>query len=180
MAADLDALLALHFGDEPATLVGHSWGALTALRFALRHPARVRDLVLVEAPLPPSQLPELEGFLRLPPGEMAGALPEPLRIALARGGRAATSFARQLTGLAGATSVLADLAAEPDVPDDALARLHKPVLLVYGDRSGCRPTGERLARVLPDARLRILPGGHFLPSEAGAALTALLVEEWHG
>ena len=180
MAADLDALLDLHFGAEPAILVGHSWGALTAIRFALRRPERVARLALVEAPLPPSQLAELAAFVRLPPAQMADALPEPLRGALARGGRAATSLARQLVGLAAETSVLEDLAAEPDVPDDALARLGAPTLLVYGDRSNCRPTGDRLACVLPDAKLRVLPGGHFLPTEAGPALTAALVEDLNG
>jgi pimeloyl-ACP methyl ester carboxylesterase len=180
MAADLDALLELHFGAEPAILVGHSWGALTALRFALRRPERVARLVLVEAPLPPSQLAELAAFVRLPPAQMAEALPEPLRSALERGGRAATSLARQLVGLAAETTALKDLAAEADIPDDALARLAAPTLLVYGDRSSCRPTGDRLVRVLPHARLSILKGGHFLPTDAGPALTSALVEELDG
>ena len=176
MAADLEALLDLHFGDEPATLVGHSWGALTALRFALRRPGRVARLVLVEAPLPPSQLSELDSFVRRPPAEMAEALPEPLRSAFARGGRASQKLALQLTGLAGSTSILADLAAEVDIPDDVLARAPASPLLVYGDRSSCRATGERLARLVPGARLMVLAGGHFLPTEAGPALTATLVE----
>jgi pimeloyl-ACP methyl ester carboxylesterase len=158
MAADLDALLELHFGAEPAILAGHSWGALTALRFALRRPERVARLVLVEAPLPPSQLAELAAFVRLPPAQMA----------------------RQLVGLAAETTALKDLAAEADIPDDALARLAAPTLLVYGDRSSCRPTGDRLLDVLPHARLRVLQGGHFLPTDAGPALTSALVEELHG
>lgn len=180
MAADLDALLELHFGAEPAILVGHSWGALTALCFALRRPERVLRLALVEAPLPPSQLAELAAFIRLPPAEMADALPEPLRGGFERGGRAATKLARQLFGLAGGTTVLQDLGAETDIPDDALARLAAPTLLIYGDRSSCRPTGDRLARVLPAAKLRVLPGGHFLPTDCGPALTAALVEDLHG
>src|SRR5262249_32563644 len=152
----------------------------TALRFALRHPARVARLVFVEAPLPPSQLAELASFTRLPPAEMTEALPEPLRGALARCGRAATSLARQLVGLARGAPALAAPAAEPAMPDDALARVAIATLLVYGDASSCRPTGDRLAGVLPDARLRVLRGGHFLPTEARPALTALLVEELHG
>jgi pimeloyl-ACP methyl ester carboxylesterase len=173
MAADLDALLD-DFTAEPATLVGHSWGALVALRLALKRPERVARLALVEAPLPAAQVGELGEFIRRPPAEMATALPDALRGALARGGRAATHFLEQLTGLATQTSVLADLAAEGDIPDDALARVSCPTLLVYGDRSSCRPTGARLERVLPDARLVTLPGGHFLPVENGAAVTEAL------
>jgi len=48
-------------------VVGHSWGALVALRFALDHPARVRRLVLVEAPLPPSSTVEMSAFLEADP-----------------------------------------------------------------------------------------------------------------
>src|SRR5262249_4217583 len=69
MADDLDALL-----DGPATLVGHSWGALVALRLALRRPERVNRLVLVEAPLPPSRAAgEMAALLQLTP-EQIGAL----------------------------------------------------------------------------------------------------------
>jgi pimeloyl-ACP methyl ester carboxylesterase len=172
MTGDLEALLD-DFSAEPATLVGHSYGALVALRLALRRPERVRRLALVEAPLPPAQVGELGAFLRRAPEDMAGALPDELRATLARGGRAATAFLAQLQGLA-ATTLLGDLAAEGDIPDDALACLRCPTLLVYGARSSCRATGIRLARVLPDARLVELPGGHFLPTEQGAAVTEAL------
>jgi pimeloyl-ACP methyl ester carboxylesterase len=97
--------------------------------------------------------------------------PAPLQALIGRGGRAATNFVKQIAALAQTTTLLADLAAETDIDDDALARLRCPTLLVYGDRSPCRTTGDRLARVLPDARLVVLPGGHFLPTDCGAALT---------
>ena len=53
-------------------------------------------------------------------------------------------------------------------------------LLAYGDRSACAPAGARLARVLPAARLRMLPGGHYLHLDARAELTAALVEHLDG
>ncbi|MBE3016253.1 alpha/beta hydrolase [Microbispora sp. NEAU-D428] len=39
-------------GDEPAYVLGNSGGALTALDLALRHPERVRALVVHEPPIP--------------------------------------------------------------------------------------------------------------------------------
>src|SRR5262249_13517452 len=170
MTGDLDALLD-DFRGGPATLVGHSWGALIALRVALKRPARVRKLVLVEAPLPPSQEELLRTFLALPYDDMARALPGPLQELVARGGRAATNFVKQIAALAQSTTLLRDLAAEPDLPDDVLAGVRGPTLLVDGARSGCRDPGDRLARLIPGARLVELPGGHFLPAEAPAALT---------
>lgn len=44
--ADLDAVRA-HFGLERPVLLGHSWGASLALRYALAHPERVSGLVYV-------------------------------------------------------------------------------------------------------------------------------------
>ena len=50
-----------------------------------------------------------------------------------------------------------------------------PTLLLYGDRSRCAPAGERLARVVPGARLIMLPGGHNLHFEARAQVAGALV-----
>jgi proline iminopeptidase len=44
--ADLEAICAAT-GEDAVTLLGHSWGAHLALRFALRHPARVARIILV-------------------------------------------------------------------------------------------------------------------------------------
>jgi pimeloyl-ACP methyl ester carboxylesterase len=178
LSRDLEALLD-DFDPRPVLLVGHSYGALAALRFALRRPDRVAKLALVEAPLPPSSLAELRSFLSRVPADMAAALPPELQGALAAGGRRAAGLLRQLGALSQST-LLADLAAETDVPDGELAQIVCPTLLVYGDRSSLRPVGERLARRIPDARLEILPGGHFLPSEAPGLLSEALEKFAHG
>jgi len=46
--ADLDALLE-YWREIPATILGYSWGALLALLYATRHPARVAKMALVSA-----------------------------------------------------------------------------------------------------------------------------------
>ena len=45
------------------TLLGHSWGAGLAAMYAMRHPGRVRRLMLVDA-MPPRRSPYLEEFVR--------------------------------------------------------------------------------------------------------------------
>lgn len=181
LAGDLAALTADL--DEPFDLVGHSWGGLVALRFALAHPARVRRLAIVEAPLPPSSALELAAFLAPDdalPARLIEALPAPLRAQVAGGGRSASRLLRALEYLVLESSLLADVRAEPDPPDDALARLGCPTLCAYGDRSALAPAAARLARALPGARHVTLPGGHFLHLDARAELTSALEEHLGG
>jgi proline iminopeptidase len=55
LASDIEDLdtVRRHFGLPSATLLGHSWGALLALEYALRHPNRVSCLILMN-PAPAS------------------------------------------------------------------------------------------------------------------------------
>lgn len=175
MARDLEGLAAA-FPGEKLRLCGHSYGALVCLRFALENPERVERLALVEAPLPPSSWDEMKAFFQASPERMIAALPEGVQAALRAGDRRARRSLEAIRALAMETSLLADLRAEGDVPDTALARLAMPVLLVYGESSALRPVGNRLARVLPHSRLAVLRGGHYLPTENAAALTATLLE----
>ncbi len=173
MTRDLESLV-VKLVDEPAALVGHSFGALVALMFALRRPELVKKLALVEAPLPPSSLVELDTFLKASPDRMLESLPDILRGRMKAGGRQASRFANAIRFLAMESSLLDDLRRAEDVPDHVLDKLACPLLAVYGRASSCRSAGHRLARVVPGARLVELPGGHFLPLEAPAALTRVL------
>jgi pimeloyl-ACP methyl ester carboxylesterase len=161
--------------DEPVALVGHSYGALLALMFALGRPERVSKLAVVEAPLPPSNLIELEAFMGSGPAEMIEALPEVLRNAFVRGRRGAR-VVETVRFLAQESSLIGDLRHAEDIPDEALRTLGCPLLAVYGTQSSCRPVGARLLRLVPGARLVELEGGHFLPLEAPQALTDVLTE----
>jgi proline iminopeptidase len=55
LTSDIDDLdkVRQHFGLESAALLGHSWGAVLALEYALRHPDRVSHMILMN-PAPAS------------------------------------------------------------------------------------------------------------------------------
>jgi pimeloyl-ACP methyl ester carboxylesterase len=179
MVQDLAGLLDGMGWKEPVTLIGHSYGALVALRFALAWPARVGKLALVEAPLSPSRLPDLQAFFTLGPERMAEALPLAMKNFLDRRGRQAEKLLASLAHLVFETSLLEDVRREQPPTDEELARLRKP-LLVYGDASACREDGERMARIIPGARLVMLPGGHYIHLDATDALTSTLREYLRG
>lgn len=85
-------------------------------------------------------------------------------------GRATAKFADRLTRrrrspmvetatkLRDETSFVRDLTATPPIDDATLAGIRCPVLALYGEVSDLRPEGERLARVMPQCRLVIVPG----------------------
>jgi pimeloyl-ACP methyl ester carboxylesterase len=175
MAADLGAL-ADAFDPEPLALVGHSFGGVIALRFALDRPERVAKIALVETPLPAARLLEIDAFLRLDPAEMMKALPPPQKDALLKGRRRAGRMLDHLRFLVQETTLLRDMRREPDISDEELRRLRAPALLVYGRSSLCVGVAERILRVLPDARAAYFDAGHFVPLEAPAEMARTLLE----
>ncbi len=52
-ARDLEAVRSLVAGQRPVHLLGHSWGGLVAMYYALRYPQQVRSLLLVGS-MPPT------------------------------------------------------------------------------------------------------------------------------
>ncbi|NMM75834.1 alpha/beta hydrolase [Acidovorax sp. SRB_14] len=169
------------------TLVGHGLGAMLALEVALRHPARVRRMVLCAGgpPLDAAAVrdwvaPRLQALdaghgmeqiaqTLVPQGIGPGALPEGVRLAshaMAQVHRA--TYRRALQAL-----VAFDRRAA------ALSRLHLPVLLLGGAHDRCTPPEalQALAHVLPDARHASLPQvGHWPQLEDPDGFDAALLD----
>lgn len=166
--------------EVPLSLVGHSYGALVALNFAIQFPNRVDRLVLVDAPLPPSEFTELNEFAQLDPAQMVQSMPSQVQAMVTSGGRRTQRFVGSLAELTGNTSLLKDLQAEPDVTNEQLGKIGCPVLAVYGKQSACRPVADRLEAVIPDCQKVLLDGGHFLPLEAPDQLVATMLGFFNG
>lgn len=173
MTRDLSTVVERVAG-APAIVVGHSYGAVVAMNFAKDHPERVEKLAVVEAPLPPTHLRELDDFLGKDPEQMLDALPETLRDAVTTRRRSGRRFVEAMRFLASESTLFSDLGRAKDFTDDELARLACPMLAVYGTRSSCLPAGRRIARHCPHATFVELDGGHFLPMEAPTALSNTL------
>jgi pimeloyl-ACP methyl ester carboxylesterase len=127
---DLVRLVLARAGDDPVDLVAQSMGGLVALLAALVRPELVRRLVLTAT----------SGGLNLTPFGVEDWRPEYVREF-----PTAAPWIRQ---------VHVDLT-------DRLATVGHPTLLLWGDADPISPVavGERLNRLLPRARLVVIPGG---------------------
>ena len=179
MAGDWVALMR-HLGLDQAIAGGISLGAALALHVALRHPARVRALVLVRPAWLDGPLPEANRVLY---GVIAGLIREqgvqqaaetfaasPVLAALrVQSPAAAEAFLRQFESAQTEAAVarLERLPADVPHPREDWARLRVPALVVAcrDDRLHPFEVAEALAAGLPDARLVEAASRHTDPAQ---------------
>ena len=148
---------------ERAHLLGFSDGGNIALTFALLHPERVDRLVLNGANLDP------------------GGVKPVIQIPIVLGYRLASLFAGRSPEARLHAEILGLMVNEPRIPPEALKELRLPVLVIAGTRDMIREAHTRMiAGALPDSRLVLLPGDHFIaaknPDAFNEAVEAFLNE----
>ncbi|HEY7261040.1 MAG TPA: alpha/beta fold hydrolase [Trebonia sp.] len=160
-AAWLDELLA-QLSDRPAHLVGMSYGGWIAMNQAIRAPARVASITLLD----PAGLTKLDVrfWWWLTISGLASLTPMPLRRRLARWLDSPVMLERELMTLMWAGS--RGFRMEPKFPailtDDELRAIDVPALLVTGARSALLTPAEARARgsLMPHGQVVIVPGSH--------------------
>jgi pimeloyl-ACP methyl ester carboxylesterase len=151
-ADDVAALLRhLHVGE--ADLFGFSNGASVALQVAIRHPDMVRKLVFASAMTRRhGARPELWDFMRQ--ADFSN-MPEPLKKAFL----AVNPDAAKLRTMHDKDA--ARMRQFTDVPDTLVRSVRASTLVVVGDRDIVTPEHALdVSRLIPGARLLIVPGGH--------------------
>lgn len=187
------AALLRHFELDRPAVVAHDVGGAVALRAHLLHEADYARLALVD---PVAVAPWGSPFFRLVGGhapvfeQLPAALHEALvgayvASASARGlhPRVARELVRPWLGERGQAAFYRQIAQAEQRHTDEIepryADLQVPVLLVWGTEDAWVPPerGERLASLVPGARLhRIAGAGHLVQEDAPAALTAALLD----
>jgi pimeloyl-ACP methyl ester carboxylesterase len=159
MADDVAHVLEL-LGLPAADLLGFSDGGNIGLELAIRHPDRVRRLVVVGANLFPEgmtarSLAGLRATHRVV-AALAGAVP-PLRVVAER---------------------FALMVHDPSIEPEDLSHVRAPTLVVTGERDLVRPEHTRLiVESIPGARAAVVArAGHMLPTQAPQRLSALVAD----
>lgn len=152
-SADDVAALLDHLGLGEADLLGFSNGASVALQVAIRHPERVRRLVFASSMTRRDGAhPQLWEFIAQ--ADFSN-MPQPLKDAFLRVNPDPQALRRMHDKDA------ARMRGFRDVPEADVRAVRAPTLVLIGDRDIVRPEHAlELARLIPDARLMILPGGH--------------------
>lgn len=173
---------------EPVVLAGFSMGGYVAWQFALRHPQRLRGLVVCDTravadaePAAAARLAMAETVLAASSAEPALAMIEKLLAPETRESRPQVAAAvrdmilRQPS--AGIAAAQRGMARRPDVRGE-LQNIRCPVLGIVGTSDVISPPQEmaELIALLPDARLVEVPGGHMAPMENPEAVSEAILE----
>lgn len=173
-ADDVAALLA-HLDISKAHILGFSNGGTTALQIAMRHPQLVERLVPIAA------ASRRDGFV---PGFFEGmahatldTMPHPLH----------TAYLAANPDEAGLLAMFSRdvyrMNHFKDIPDSDIQKIKAPALIINGDQEVVLAEHALLlSRLIPDARLAILPCGHgdyigdILSVDPHSALPAMVAE----
>ena len=151
-ADDIDALLG-QLRIEKADFMGFSNGGTTCLQIALRHPQRVRKLVLASTTYRRDGMQA--GFFEGMKDAKLEQMPPLLKEAYLKANPDPQGLQKMFD------RDVARMLAFKDIDDASIKAIQAPALVLNGDAEVVLAEHAlRLSRTLPHARLAILPGGH--------------------
>jgi len=134
-------------GVARAAILGFSDGANIAIKFAMQHPEMVKALILNGGNLDPSGVKRTAQF----------------QLPIVLGWRIASLFAERSEKARRNAEMLGLMVNDPNISPSELAKLTMPTLVVCGTKDMIKESHTRMiAENIPNARLVILPGDHFV------------------
>lgn len=145
-------------GIGKANILGFSDGGNIAMVFAMMHPERVEKLVLDGANLDTSGVK-----IRI-------------QLSIEIGYRIARLFSRKNPDARKNAEMLGLMVNDPNVKPEELSSILAPTLVIAGNKDMIKESHTRLiARQIPDARLMIIPGDHFIANKCPEAFNAAVL-----
>ena len=140
---------------EKAHILGFSDGGNIALLFALKYPSLVERLILNGANLDPSGV---KWWVQMP---------------VVLGYHFASLFEKRSEKAKANAELLGLMMHEPHIAEDALKELTMPVLVIAGTKDMIKDRHtRRIAAAIPNGRLKIIEGDHFIASKCPAAFNS--------
>ncbi|MEN4760712.1 alpha/beta fold hydrolase [Chryseobacterium sp. C39-AII1] len=149
---------------EKAHLVGYSFGGLISLKTALKAPNRIEQLVVIEAPDPQDEKARniIDEYSKEFLEHYVANFTDTTKVQM--GKRQMEKNHRMYEFLFNQTSIKVDMIKEKHFLSEAdFSKLQPSTMLMYGEDSNCRPTGEWLNDQIENSELQLIPGDHNIP-----------------
>lgn len=163
MSSDVLALMDV-LNIEKAHLVGYSFGGLISLKTAVKAPNRIEQLVVIEAPDPQDEKARniIDEYSKEFLEHYVANFTDTTKVQM--GKRQMEKNHRMYEFLFNQTSIKADMIKEKHFLSEVdFSELKPSTLLMYGEDSNCRPTGEWLNTQIENSELRLIQGDHNIP-----------------
>jgi pimeloyl-ACP methyl ester carboxylesterase len=175
MSSDVLALMdALDI--EKAYLVGYSFGGLISLKTALKAPDRIQQLVVIEAPDPQDEKARniIDEYSKEFLEHYVANFTDTTKVQM--GKRQMEKNHRMYEFLFNQTTIKSDMIKEKHFLSEVNFNELKPsALLMYGEDSNCRPTGEWLHAQIGQSELKLIPGDHNIPIQEPVLIAETII-----
>lgn len=174
MSSDVLALMDV-LDIQKAHLVGYSFGGLIALKTALKAPNRIEQLLVIEAPDPQDEKARniIDEYSKEFLEHYVANFTDTTKVQM--GKRQMEKNHRMYEFLFNQTSIKADMIKEKYfLSEVGFSELKPSTLLMYGEDSNCRPTGELLNTQIETSELQLIPGDHNIPIQEPALIAEII------